>query len=873
MLQTGKTFPILLSFLLAIILIAGCGGDNSTYSGVIATATPPPVISAATATPVPTVMAEVSGYVYTIPSTDPEGTNGVIITDVPVNTTDSAGNASLVSQVSTYLQSEEPTEWATSNCQEAYNQLTTVLSGCQPATGSSVTTSYSDPNSAGLSVNAEGYFSGQLPVVANQSNVELEVATNEDEAYDVETITSSGLSAYSTSGLECCPKRIIALPGDIALFEVHSSSENLKSSKLKFTLNPDIGYVCPPIYLCVFGKNRYTKAYSFVYFKRNLDTPTSAVIMAKTNTGLSLDIPVEVVKSTASISGKVFTSKQLIKGYVKSLGPKAYCKLDSSGNYSLPKVYKGHDRKIVAVYWVMENGKKVKHKQVKVIDFFNADVTGFNFGEEATPTPTATETPTVTPTPRRPLDQYYTTKVSNTIYQFKQWKSSVGTDQAIQDTVDWLNGKNQEIPVPEGIQDATIIPDENHTIWINFKDGMGFAIDFNENMLHATVNKALHTSNLTNKNLKEKKKKNILSSSIKYNNFPTVRNTNILIIDTVMWELQDAEDQWLKEYGIDILGGSKDPYNAPYTVSGEIVKELRNNGYNVTHKVITKDTFDYIPGSYPYPDNPDKEVFSCNLKNSTNMVRPEDFKNLDQYGIIYFHVHGSPLGLDCGIFCENDEYIQNWIGIDPNSPIHPRWFYANEIAKQTKPGTWYITFCEAPNGCFVPHLFITPYWIGTGVNVEQFQDFRNSIIIINACAATDISVKCFACSTYMYSNPKGADICVFQTNKENSSIWGEKYAYYLFHYMMYGFEEPNEVPGYSLPKDTELPSSNIPMSAMETFNTLNKFKVNPDPFKDNYPKDENGQTPKYANGNMVIYVRDINKEIYFPAPAEITIKK
>jgi hypothetical protein len=76
-LKTNKKYFIF-SLLLLGIFISGCGGDNSNYSGVIATATPPPAISAATSTPVPTVMAEVSGYAYTITSTDPKKTNGVI---------------------------------------------------------------------------------------------------------------------------------------------------------------------------------------------------------------------------------------------------------------------------------------------------------------------------------------------------------------------------------------------------------------------------------------------------------------------------------------------------------------------------------------------------------------------------------------------------------------------------------------------------------------------------------------------------------------------------------------------------------------------------------------------------------------------------
>jgi len=885
MLKVSQKYSIVVSLvLLSIILISGCGGDSSNYSGVIATATPPPVISSATATPVPTVMSDVSGYVYNITSTDPEGTNGVIITDVPVNTTDSAGNASLISQVSTYMQSEEPTEWATSNCQEAYSQLITALSGCQPATGSSVTSSYSDPNSSGLSVNAEGYFSGQLPVVANQSNVDLEVSSNEDDAYDVETITSSGLAASSTSGLECCPKRIIALPGDIALFEV-CSSENLKTAKLSFTLNnTSIGYVSPPVYLCVFGKNKYTKAYGFIYFKRNLTTPIDTIITAKTNTGLSLDIPVEVVKSTASISGKVFVgNKQLIKGYVKSLGPKAYCKLDSAGNYSLPKVYRGHDRKVCAVWYTLENGKKVKHKQVKVIDFFNGDVSGFNFGEEATPTPIAT--PTETPTPRPPWDSYYNTKVSNVIYQINQWeKEGISKEETIQKTIDWLNGNNQDLPKPEGISKASkFLPYNEKVIWIDFDDGMGVSLNLEDDIAlpdHISNSKIkAQNSDIYKDNNKEKRSSVKLKSTAS-----TVRSANTIILDSFMWNHQEEDKLIWEPQGFDYIVGD-DPYNAD-TVSGKIGKKLEEiyskyPNIKITRKLVTKSNFEYDPNIiyyHPRPpeDDPNALVITCKLRSDYLMVRPDDFKHFDQYGIIYIDAHSDGIGIECSVLCENDTYLKTWMGLDPNGTTSTMWHYGHENAQKDK-SFWYINFDKSTeNGYYIPVIMLTPYWIGCNedpflYDPDKYQDFKNSLVFLNCCmGSASFLTLCFHYENNIGGNlTKGADFFIGPENKAFGS-WTSAYAYHFFYYMINHLTKPICIPGFEDTGDM-LSNNYYPMSAKEAYDSLKKYNVDPDPLKDKYLKDKNGKLIDGASGVMRCYT--IDKEIYFPAPAEITVKK
>jgi len=569
---------------------------------------------------------------------------------------------------------------------------------------------------------------------------------------------------------------------------------------------------------------------------QNVEATPDTIITAKTNTGLSLDVPVEVVKSTASISGKVFTSKQLIKGYVKSLGPKSHCKLDSAGNYVLPKVYRGHDRKVCAVWYTLENGKKIKHKQIKVIDFFNADLTNFNFGEEATPTPTATETPTVTPTPRSPMDSYYRIKASNVIYQFKQWKASVGTEQAIQNTVDWLNEKNQELPVPEGILDAAILPSDNQAIWINFKYGMGFSIYFGDAYKSANAKLPDYKKLLNFQNNKKYRKPFIKNKSTT----TTVRSNKILILDSNVWWTLMCDPK----------------YNL--TVSIDLLSDLINAEYPITFKWVGWEHLSQPDPNtlYPSPVDPNDQVAPCYLRDNADMstiIRPDDFKHFDQYGIIYYNGHGNLDCLTCCVLCENDTELIKWMGKDPNNIEHPMWRYINDTSNN---GMWYIQYCHyAYNDSFyVPILMVTDTWIG-------YQNLSKSLVFISACLGSRHNIYSFITDNeHSQGNPDGAAFYIGPDNPCNP-CWAERYSYYFFYYMMHGFIEPVDMPDYTRPPDITDPEPDIPMSAKEAYDTLSKYNVSTS------FSDYNGGTYAHMLPRIVT-----SREFYFPAPLEITVK-
>jgi hypothetical protein len=739
MLKSGNKYIILLSIIMTIIIIAGCGGENSGYAGTISTQTPSPVFIASTATPVPTVIADISGYAYNITSTD-EGTNGVIIVDVPINTTDSSGNASLLTQVSTYLQEEEPIEWATSSCQESYNELVTALSGSQPLTNGQITTDFQDPNSSGLSINQNGYFQGQVPVSINENNVELEIMANEDESYDIETTIDSSLSSSSTSKLEVCPKRIFVLSGGVTIFKINSS-ENLKSSGLTFSINnTSLGYVSKPIYLCIGGKKKYSQAYGYFYAKNNLITPVDTIITAKTNTGLSLDIFVEVVKNTASISGKVFTGdKQLIKGYVKSIGPKAHCKLDSAGNYLLPRTYSGHYRKVVAVWWTLENNKKVKHRQVKVIDFFNENLTGFNFGEEIIPTPTATEAPTATPTLHDFDDPFYTNSMSKVFVQYNQWEAEVGIEAALQKIIDWLNG-NTSIPHPEEINKAVKDKNNPYKIHIYFVDGMGVYFEIEQERIELYDNKL------------KKKNKNTLLLPPRFNKIPsTVSSSKILILAPFVWEEE--------ENGSDIS----------LMVYSKIKDDLEKANYKVDCVMTRKSDYDII-------DNPvtKERVLMVKKGCEKNIVTPYDFSHMNDYGIIYIATHSNEQDLVCSLMFSGDPNTNTWM----------KEHYKENISIDPNNGNW-GTGWKYGRALMARNLYFNKKFFSQ-------QKFKNSIVFINGCYSWQLADA-------FCNRDNGAKVYIGYDNKTYLP-WAGEVAYKFFYYMMYGTNglenqtEPNALP-------------------------------------------------------------------------------
>ena len=579
-----KKSAILYSYLIFVLLIGcifvscGGGGNNGTLPVTNTNSNIDSNPSSVNSTPTPVLTnVSVSGYIYAsnITTEDGETVPSINILDVPGCQNDASGNESFIRQFSNSLQQDYPEEWARPEIQELYAQLNKTLSESKPLPecNGQVYSVYSD---ASIPVGSDGHFDNTVLTGATDSNVKLEVALGEDNYADVETLPSSGTinssDATSAAVLKSCPEKIFAFPGEIVIFKVYSEPGiNLKSAGLKFILNnPSIGCITQPTYLCVFGAHKYQVAYGCLYVKNGLNTPVDTIITAKTNSGQSLSIFLEVIKKTACISGTVYTGGMpLVKGFVRSIGTKACCKIDENGNYTLPKVFLGHYRELVCTYWTSENGQKVRHREEKIIDFFSSDVTGFNFGLPPTPTPppTATSTPSVTPTLRPPEDPFYRNQVVKVINQYEQWENEFGNEEATQMTIDWLNGKSAP-PLPEGVVYGAVDYVDGSAIGVGFVDGMYQAFDTSTHFENNANNKipeklpvikneiVIKESN-KNKNYKENFSSNITDSEV-----TTFKPNKILILSAFDWEL-----------------------NVPNISLENLVQDLESKGYDVTARI------------------------------------------------------------------------------------------------------------------------------------------------------------------------------------------------------------------------------------------------------------------------------------------------
>lgn len=542
-----------------------------------------------TYTPTPALTSvPVNGYLYISNTSFEDGENitNTSFLDIPAVNPDSSGSIPLLTQIFN-LQQENPDDWNSPDIKELCDKLGTTLnqSIALPETAKVFTIYQDSLNENPLPVNNEGYISGQAVVGDTDTNVELEISLDDDNYIDAETIIpSNNLTSSDATGvrLQSCPGKIFVLPGEVIMIQVYSTTGiNLKEAGLTFSLkNPNLGCITlKPIFLEICGKKKYEKAYCLFYAKKNLTTPIDTVITAKTTTGLQLEIFTEIIKSSASISGKIFTTggKPLIKGYVKSIGPKAFYKLDSSGNYTLPRVFRGHFRKITATYWIEDNGKKIRHREEKIIDFFNSDLTNFNFGEELltpTPIPTLTATPTFPP----PTDPYYDNISAKIIDQKLKWQEELGWDEGRRKTVDWLNNEATELSLPfeisEAIKEARIDEYNPYRIYFEFKSGVKIGVN------DTNIVSPLGTTPITNKSLQKRESDNNNSISILANSTQssTVKNTNVLMLGPAAFE-----DRWNKDQ-----------------IFVTLKTHLQNIGYTVNSLAVKDYTIDT-----PNQDNPD----------------------------------------------------------------------------------------------------------------------------------------------------------------------------------------------------------------------------------------------------------------------------
>ncbi len=838
-LKRGYFYPAILLIISIGLTIASCGGGNT---GIIPSSNANPNPSEIpNFTPIPILTnVSVSGYMYAgnITTEDGETIPSINVLDVPAYQADSSGNEPFITQFSNSLKQDYPEDWAKPEIQELYAQLNKTLSESKPLpeynVGAQVYSVYDD--SSAIPINSNGYFEDSVLKETTDNNVKLEVALGEDSYTEVETLPSSNIlssSEATNAELKSCPEKIFAFPGEIVIFRVTANGLNLKSAGLKFVLdNPSIGCVTQPVYLCFFGEKKHQTSYGCLYVKNGLNTPIDTTITAITNSGLSLKIFTEVLKKTGNISGTVFTGDiPLVKGKVKSLGPKACCKLDSAGNYTLPKVFLGHERSVVATWQTSENGQKVRHREEKIIDFFNSDLTGFNFGIKPTPTSTPTQIPTWLP----PGDPYINDTMSKVWGQFVQWLGKYGEEQAREMTLKWLNGELKEPPRPENIIKAIGF---NKGITLYFSNGMtmGFSATLDDPMGIQDLMIKASTPHHPQKEIKKDKEQLNKQEQEKVNTFNSAR-TLILAplefnycslfrspgIKSFQWDIADNLMQ--KGYEVDAIRTSDNTLTINYP------PPPNPNNQDPNHYI---DIQQVPPGTglwYLFHKGTNAKL-TFNIKDPNNLVKPSDFinRNLKNYGIISIishtdenSMHGR--GIQCSP-CETDNQdLIEWQldNISNNCDVNLNgdgfWYTTYVLYKELNPQTG---ICDV-----YPYyvIFLLP-------KVFEKQDFnKDSLVFIDSCLSWD---------TYkdMFSNKP---VKVFMGYQER--VTAEISARHTYEFFS---------------KLTGLDPNTVPVSFGKALNNLTN---NP------YPND-----PQHAT--LAIYP-DPNQllETYFPTPVTITVEQ
>ncbi|MBU1627085.1 hypothetical protein KKB18_06915, partial [bacterium] len=451
-------------FIAAVLIVNfGCGGDSS---GVI----PEGNISQTDQTE-NLVMKDVEGIIFNVSnsqkSTEEEEENFSVL-PIPME-----GDEGFFAQINEYLAENPSSKASDSEMQELLTAFGEEAGNYQPLpnwnSSAGLYSAYADTDiSPAVPVGADGAFSASVLTDADEDLVPLEIIVPDGECFEVETISSELLNSSESTGinLKACPSKIITKPNRCIIFEVFSKpGANLYEAGLEFNLaNPEIGAVCGPIFLRCFGKRKVNAAYGILYVKKDVATPFDTAINVSTSGGQSLNIPVQIVKNTAVVSGKVYTSSPLVKGYVASIGPKSFCRLNGDGSYSLPKTYMGTGRKIVATWWTQEGNKKVKHREVKYVDVMGDCVVDFG----VVPVPTM-----------RPIgDPYYDLQVAKVLYGMGKFEEEFSQEEAVQKSITWLNGGiSLNVPAPEGIAEAYADENSSTIYHIKFEDGMIVGIE------------------------------------------------------------------------------------------------------------------------------------------------------------------------------------------------------------------------------------------------------------------------------------------------------------------------------------------------------------------------------------------------------------
>ncbi len=632
-----------ISLLLVIVtlIVANCGGGSDT--GAV-----PGVPQQQTEE---FVTKDVSGYIYYSPSPeDTEGEKKFVILNAPL-----AGEDSFLNQLSSYYQEANPDFWNTSEMQSLYGTMSSEMGKWIPLPAYSPDARlygiYQDSKSSSpIPVNSDGYFETTVQVKPADANVSFEVVTGDSDCYPVEGVSTSDIATSEEGATELisCPEQVITLPGWFVIFAVRGEPAiNLKDSGLDFTLNDhSVGWVTEPFYLKCGGVWNYNVAYGIFLAKPGLSTPASTTITAQTVTGLSLNIFTEVVKFCASISGHVGGAGVIPEfGFVYSLGFDAFSCLDETGNYKLNKVFRGHFRNVTAVYWIQENGVLIKHREERVINFFDGDLVNFDLPEEIQPTPTFPPPP----------DAFYDAFTDQIISRKDIWQEELGMEQGRQKTVDWLNNVLSDNPLSSEltavIRRAGVDEVNPNIMWYNFKNGYEVIIIDSSPSLDEILSAYYNKETFTDiKNESVESEEYLMGTA----DPTTLKNTQVLMLGTNAFQC-----------GVD---GER-----IFFESNSLRSTFKKMGFDVTSKEILRYNitglgvpYDSIPNDFTqvefYPDPHSPKLMACRIRDGKEdtVPMPENFIWMNNYGVIIIRTHAGQDAILASLWYEDDPNLWAW---------------------------------------------------------------------------------------------------------------------------------------------------------------------------------------------------------------------
>ncbi len=835
--------PMLL--LIVGIILSSCGGGEDGYVNPGLQGEPSNQL----------ISKEVSGYIYHTGSSASSET-GEIKEKFIILSSPARGDDSFLSQLWGYFEETSPDSLNSQEMQNLHSRLAVEMENYVPLPewnpSAQLYTIYQDSKSSSpISVDGSGYFSSTVLVSSKDDNVSFEVILGEDACYPVEAIASSDISSSSEGGteLKSCPEIILTFPGWCEIFAVYGNpSVNLKDAGLTFTLNdPSMGWVTEPFYLKCNGVRNYNVAYGIYISAGNPATPVSTTITAQTATGLTLNIFTEVVKSCGSITGHVGGSGVVpFCGFVYSLGFDAFDCIDEAGNYELKKVFKGHFREVIAVYWVQVNGQLVRHREERTIDFFNGDLTGFDLPEGVQPTPTIS-----------PLNsEFYSIPVLTVFNYYDDCLEQLGNpEEATQRCIDWLNGDLPSgPPVPEGVKEARICEGGNICFIIIFVDGFKIMID--------PLSEEEKLRYITDIFVEEETQSSVtLDYTIQTSEVYTIKNA--LFISPYEWELHglyaSASEDFAKE---NLIGENRYEFREKYEdPPGSGLYEIPQDGVKVISttpreiKFSKTETIDDMVYYELYMNIGDGYDFK-------DIVCPLDYKAIPQNDLVYILLHTENVG---PLIPADKHYLR----------ICPYVIYP-PVFTPTKFGPIYDFAQNHPE--FEPlarkidaskidsTLSSNAVIYDIVVPISYFTDevkmssSNNKPLLMYLCA-------CHSKVWSEYFINHGVKLYLGNKHTLTYAEWEMPLSYHLFKYMIFQSYPPYDVAGYTgstgIPGNPDWTPPIKPMDAYDALMTLKYYHVNPASYWVGWDMKDSEVAPYYKGTSC--------PKIYFKGNAEITV--